>query len=958
MLYIAAFVLPLLIVIIALIGLHIAPFGDHTLMISDAKGLYMPYLSYVGRFLKGMEGFVYSFEKGLGGNMMPHMGGTMSSPFYAVMALFNITDTSLGFVLVVILNLSVSGVTMYILLADLFGHKRSNLIFSTSYALSGFMIANVFQVIFFSGCHALPLMVLGLRKILQGKNPLLYILSLVYAMIGSFYFGFTLCIASVLFFLVYLWLKKDELQGRRLSIFLNYGVSSIIGGLLPIVIWLPAYMGIMGGRADQTTITDYSFWEKMPFIEIFSKLFTGANTTSQLVDGLPNIFVGLLSVVLVILFFMNKKISGRMKAAAGIVLGFYLLGFYIIAFDMLLHGGTTTNWFHFRYSYIFSFLLIVIAAYEWQHIYDVTNKELKACFIGLLIAIMIIFSKKYEYVMGSEVLLDIGLLLVIFLAFRLHRKKPEFNPRRTFEAVTIFIVSISLFFNFLISTKNIQEWELKDSDFRQTVNAVEPLVTAIQNGDQEFYRMEVNHQLTQTLGNDPLIYGYNGVGHGGSNERNFVREETFKLGVQWYNMRNYYSQGIPAATDALLGIRYLIADEDMSIEKDYIRMTDMKSYGFDFGDDVVYDAYQNPYALPIAFVAGDKVNGLELTNDDLFDNLNQVWRNISSENKDVFVEESDISFKSLNLSDSVEMDADSARKIVQEADKQAEANKSSESENGSAASNIMSDIGNGENAAAAVSSESVSGDVTETHLIMNEVPTFMSSIEFSFTATQDGPVYVYHRGAFQEGNGAAESLVYYMGNYKKGDTVTGYLAVGGDYVNKITFEEYAGRFRAAYADLAALESLSQTVTNSPSTIEKIKDSHLKGTFTNEEGQELLFTIPWDTGWTCYVDGEKVELTKVLGIFMAAEVAPGEHTWEMVYTPGGMSLGIKISIGALILLILCLAFGRKLLNKVSPGKKKDQTSKEEISEEVQVAAEEINQIADTQQKEGISDDDSV
>ena len=33
-------------------------------------------------------------------------------------------------------------------------------------------------------------------------------------------------------------------------------------------------------------------------------------------------------------------------------------------------------------------------------------------------------------------------------------------------------------------------------------------------------------------------------GHGGSNESNFVRTELFKLGVQWYDMRSYYAQGI------------------------------------------------------------------------------------------------------------------------------------------------------------------------------------------------------------------------------------------------------------------------------------------------------------------------------------------------------------------------------------------------------------------------------
>jgi len=898
---------------IALNGLHITPFGNHTLMISDAKALYINYLSYSGRLVQGLEGFTYSFEKGLGGNMLPHMGGTMTNPLFALMALFNISDYPIAFTLISTLNFCVCGLTMYILLAGLFGHKRSNLIFSTSYALSGFMVANVFQVIFFTGCHALPLMVLGLKKIFDGKNPLLYIFAIAYATVTSSYFGFTICVFSFLLFLVTMWCRKDELRGRKLAIFGNYGISSLCAGLLPIMVWLPGYMGIMGGRADQTKITDFSFQEKMPFIEIFSKLFTGANSTSQLVNGLPNIFVGLLPVALVILFFMNKKVSKRVKTAAGVVLGFYLLSFYIIAFDMLMHGGTTTNWFNFRYSYIFSFTLLIIAAYEWQFVDDLSFKDLKYAFIGLAVATLVVFSKKYEYIMGSEILLDFVLLLVIFLAYRLYKNKPEFNPKHTFEAVTLFIVCISLCLNYTISTKNIQEWELKEDKYKQTVEAVDPLITAVKNVDTDFYRMEVNHQLSGTCGNDPMLYGYNGVGHGGSNERNFVRQELFKLGVQWFDMRNYYSQGIPAATDTLLGIKYLMADEDMSEEKGYQRITDMKQFGLDFGDAVVYDSFKNNNALPIAFVAEDDVNALELTDDDLFDNLNRVWQEISGENKYVFLEENDISFRTLNLSASSEIDAEEARELTRIYDEQAAQNEESISD----------------------TDESAELAVNDYHIIMKEAPMFASSVEFSFTAVQDGPVYVYHRGALMQGAGNAESLVEYMGYYHKGEEVKGYLAVQGDYVNKVTFEEYAGRFRVAYADIDALESLSHVVSERHSSIEKIKDSHLKGTMTLNEGQELLFTIPWDEGWTCYVDGQKTELTKVLGVFMAAKAAPGEHTYEMVYTPGGLTLGTRISLGALIVLVLYMLFGRKLIDHKlirRPEEKESENAKPATSEE--------------------------
>ena len=924
MFYLASFMLPFIIIMIALIALHIIPFGDNTLVISDANGLYINYIGYVGRFVKGLEGFTYSFEKGLGGNMMPHMGGTMSNPIFALVAFFNVADYPLAFTWISVLNFCICGLTMYILLADIFGHKRSNLIFSTSYALSGFMVANVFQIIFFMGCHALPLVVLGLLKIFQGRNPLLYVISLTYSIITAAYFGYTICIFSVLLFIAILWVDKDKLSGRKLSIFFHYGISSICSGLIAIVIWLPAIIGIMGGRLDQTKITDFSFWEKMPFVEIFSKLFTGANTVAQLVDGLPNIFVGLLPIALVILFFMNKRISRRMKAAAGLIIGFYLVCFYIIAFDMLMHGGTTTNWFNFRYSYIFSFLLLLIAAYEWQYIDEFSFKELKNCFIGLAIAALLIFSRKYEHVMGSEVLLDFGLLIVIFLAYRLYRLKPKYNPKHTYEAVVILVVSFSLFINYTVSTKNIMDWGIKNSDYQETVTAVDPLIKGIQLGDHGFYRMEVNKQRSGNLGNDPMLYGYYGVGHGGSNERSFVREELSKLGIAWFDMRNYYAQGIPAATDALLGIKYLIANEDVTDEKGYIRMTDMEKMGLATCDEI-YDCYQSTYALPIGFVADASVNGLELNKDDLFDNLNRVWSSIIGEEKAAFIEEDSINFRTINLSDTESIDAEKAREIVQEYDKKSQSNDTDINEAGGQNTKGQDDAVQHsiETEKSNLDANSSESDGAEMHAIMDARPEFASSVEFSFTASQDGPVYVYHRAAFSPSYGwSMEPVVKYMGYYHKGEEVKGYLLVQGDYVSRITFEEFAGRFRVAYADLDALENMSATVTARPSTIEKIKDSHLTGTMTLEEGQELLFTIPWDEGWTCYVDGQKTELKKVLGVFMAAEVAPGEHSYEMVFTPVGMNIGIKISIGAFIVLVLYLAFGRRLLNKIQFRKKEE------------------------------------
>ena len=135
--------------------------------------------------------------------------------------------------------------------------------------------------------------------------------------------------------------------------------------------------------------------------------------TNELVYGMPNIFCGILVVALVILYFMNKRIDVKYRRAAGIVLGLYLLTFYIHAFTLVMHGGTHTNWFPYRYSYVFSFLLICLAVEEFRYIPVLTVEETKKGGAVLLIAALIVFGTSYEFITGGMVVLDFLLLLCI-----------------------------------------------------------------------------------------------------------------------------------------------------------------------------------------------------------------------------------------------------------------------------------------------------------------------------------------------------------------------------------------------------------------------------------------------------------------------------------------------------------------------------------------------------------------
>lgn len=879
-----SFLIPAVIITAALAGLGVTPFGDNSLAISDGNALYLNYMGYVSQVLKGREDIFFSFTKGLGGNMMGSWGWFLLNPFFALFALADVTNYMETYTFVSMLNFCTCGLTMYILLKDIYGHKGSNLIFSTAYALNGFLVANVFQLNFFSVIPVLPIMVMGLRRILKDQNPVIYILSLAYSLLTNFYFGFMLCVASFLTFTVFFIADRKEIENKK-SVAVKYAISSLLGGVLASVVWLPALLSLRGGRLDQSVAYAITIQENMPFLDMFSKLFTGANSTAELSNGLPNIFVGILPVFLVVLFFTNQEVPKRKKAAAAALLAVYLVSFYLAAFNIAMHGGTVTNWFNYRDSFVFCFLMLMIAAEEWRHIADEPTQNLKRAIMVMAIVTLIVFDKEYEYVSGGMVLLDYAILGLMVVALWTHKKDPVKNPRNTLTALTLVLVCVNLFLNYYFSTKNIMEWTHKESEYQEVTVPVGALVEGVQKSDEGFYRMEIGEQRSGNTGNDPMLYGYYGVGHGGSDDRNFVRLALSELGVHRFDMRNYYGRGIPAATDTLLGLRYLISKEDLTEEKGYERLLSIGEWGL----------YKNQQALPVGMLVNSSTNEVEVDLEDVFDNLNRTWSAMTGVENEVFVEEEEITFSSHNLSDPLELRQEEAKRIISTRDASlSHAGDSSASATGEDSSESVLDG----------SSESGSNSPEyQTRGTFQEKPENTHYIMYTFTASRDGAVYSYNRSGMSENKGAILPAMNYEGYFHKGDVVTGYLPVTDTFATEYLLEEVAGRFKVAYVDAEALEEMSQVILNRPSTIEKNTDGSLSGTFVAEAGQELLFTIPFDEGWTLTVDGKDTELKKALDVFMVADVEPGEHTYEMKFIPSGFKIGIVAA--GISLLLTCI-----------------------------------------------------
>ena len=326
LLLIASFILPGLITLAALAALKVTPFGDRMLIFGDSYSYYTPWLSYFTSVLKGEHSMYYSFSDGIGANIALLDSTQLFHPISIFYLLAGWDYMPQAFSAAVIFDTSLCGFTMFLCLSKLVGEYETNIIFSTSYALMGYMVVYNYNPLFHMGVVFLPLMVLGLVDLIEEKKIVLYTLSIGYTVLSGFQMGFIVCMASFFMFVAYIFVNNNRLTCKRKQIIVRYIMASITGGFLGSFVWIPAILSCTD-RIKGTDIGDFTFVDNGPILRMAAKLFSGADSTSQIINGYPVVFCGILTVFLSILYFLNKEISKREKIAVASILIIYLLSF-------------------------------------------------------------------------------------------------------------------------------------------------------------------------------------------------------------------------------------------------------------------------------------------------------------------------------------------------------------------------------------------------------------------------------------------------------------------------------------------------------------------------------------------------------------------------------------------------------------------------------------------------------
>lgn len=583
------------------------PFGEKSMIAGDTAGQYIPFWAYLRNCFFGEDSVFFTFAKGLGGNMIGVWAYYLMSPYNIIFLLFSNHWITEAIIIVTGLKIVSCAVTMYFFLREKVRNQWILAILCLSYAFCGYNITYHMNVMWIDNLILLPLMVLGVEKLTSQNKYKMYVITLALSFIVNFYTGYAAAIFTGLYFLYDNLSQKIEWK-KRIKQFLKFALYSLLGIGIAAVILLPVIFTLQTGKGTGFTIDwETAFSRNFELLSLGGKLLVGAVNNEQLgIAGLPNVYVGLFTLLLTGIYFFNPNISIRKKIFSLAFLAIVIISFQTKLINLLWHGLKEPVGFPYRYSFILSFLLIAIAAKALEETKKKVNWKwvLPITFVYIAV-IWLIKMQENSFLQENLIYLSMFLMLFygIMLSLIMKYRKTIFSILLALVCITeILINAISSFNGMGHSGRNNYMDDLKYYD---------KIVTQAKEYDSGFYRMEKEENFFL---NDSLLFNYNGVGHSSStfdqNQVDFMK----KIGYNWYIYFPSYGYGNTLLTDSIFGIRYKIAKEPVRY---YEPVKDLEEGAL----------YQNNYPLSIGYVTNKKIEEVDMNQDPFniqTDLLNQI----------------------------------------------------------------------------------------------------------------------------------------------------------------------------------------------------------------------------------------------------------------------------------------------------------------------------------------------
>lgn len=830
----------------------IFPFGDSTVMRMDLYHQYGPLFAELYDRVVNHQSFLYSWTSGGGSSFLGNYFNYLSSPLTIIIFFFDKENISFAISFLVSVKCILSaGTFTYYIKKSLKKHSYMSAVFGVFYAFSAYFLAYYWNVMWLDGMILLPIIALGIENIIKNGKGTTYIISLVLLFVSSYYMGFMACIFAVLYFIAYYTIssgygdkmndnltdvKKYSLKSLFNNKFFNRGfrfaVYSVISACLCAFALIPVFLILKSCSAtsDSFPSTFESYFNIFDFI---TSHLAGLETTirSSGDDVLPNVYSGILAIILLPLFVANKDIRLKEKVSYILLMLIFLFSFDNNCLNFIWHAFHFPNDLPFRFSFMYSFILLVVG---FKAISKIKAFEIKdICFVGMAWVFFIIVAQKMSTTKMLETTIYISLAFVIIWTGYLCLARKGKMDKAILSAIAVVICFSEVL---IADTQGILITQ-KNAPYKKNYASYTETIDKIKEDDNSFYRQELCYLETRM---DPCYYGYNGISTFSSMAYENYSRMQYSLGMFGNRINSYTYNTQTPVYNMMFGIKYLM-HTDISIEPS----SNLYNYKFTT-DDQKTTVYENRYFLPIAYCASENLE-LWNTNEGNPFEVQSEYFELASGYENVFKEVNYLNTEYENISGET-ITSNGTYWFIKEV---------SESSYGYA-------------------------DITITPKKNGNVYMYITSPDIeSIEISSDKQTSHTQR--------IDEPYILDIGYYEVGENI------------KISLDCGAADTKECYADMYiytvdedVLKAGYDKLKSGALEISEYGDTYIKGTVEATENSYLCSSIPYDTGWSVYIDGEKAETFEIGNAMLGASIKPGSHEIEYKYSPKGLNYGIAIS----------------------------------------------------------------
>ncbi len=365
--YLVTGVLAFLILLVVFVGKGIFPFGKNTLIFGDMHDQITAFYYHFYDSFHGNKSLLIDFTTSGGIDFIGILAYYILSPFSFLLLLFPREDIYMAVSIVIALKILTASLTCLYSIRVLWKGKCPfllSVILALSYAFSGYSLI-LYQITpWMDAMYLFPLVVVGLKRVLDLEKPYLYIGSLTLSIIFSFYVSYMSLI--FIFFLSFVYLfaykKKEDFKKSILAL----GLSTILAMGLAMFITLPA-------------VKQVSESSRLGFSLITLLNSKTGPLTDKISYFLPTAFLSV-ALFLLLLDFKNHKKFLKWYFPCLLFLG---IPYIMEPVNKVIHFFSYA-FFPNRYGYIMFYFLVLGAGYYFTK--EKAKKEMKNSFA---IAIMI-----------------------------------------------------------------------------------------------------------------------------------------------------------------------------------------------------------------------------------------------------------------------------------------------------------------------------------------------------------------------------------------------------------------------------------------------------------------------------------------------------------------------------------------------------------------------------------------